>query len=153
MKGMMSFLHLFPEIGPRETRTATISGGDRSLPDDSYGFIELYCVDPDCDCRRVMINVFSETGPTHLATINHAFDPPAIDDPLQEQTFLDPLNVQSRWSPTLLDLFNEVLLDEAYRKRLERHYRLVKDGLHDPSHPIHQIIKKVRRSSAPRRRG
>jgi hypothetical protein len=96
MKGMMSFPHLFPEIGPRETRTAIISGGDRSLPDDSHGFIELYCVDPDCDCRRMMINVFSETGPTHLATINHAFEPPADDDSIREQTFLDPLNVQSR---------------------------------------------------------
>jgi hypothetical protein len=149
MKGMMSFLHLFPEIGPRETRTATISGGDRSLPDDSYGFLELYCVDPDCDCRRVMINVFSETGPTHLATINHAFDPTAIDDPVQEQTFLDPLNVQSRRSPALLDLFKEVLLDEAYRKRLERHYRMVKDALREPEHPIHLVINRSRRQPMP----
>jgi hypothetical protein len=44
MKGMVAFYHLFPEIGTRETRTATIFGRDRSLPDDSYGFIELYCV-------------------------------------------------------------------------------------------------------------
>lgn len=152
MKGMMALLQLFPEIGPIATRTATIFGGDRSLPDDSYGSIELFCVDPDCDCRRVMINVFSETGPTHLATINHAFDPPAADDPIREQTFLDPLNVQSRCSGALLELFEEMLLDTAYRKRLERHYHMVKDALRDPAHPIHQAIRKLRKPSTPRRR-
>jgi hypothetical protein len=60
MEGMMVFYQLFPGIGLRETRTATIFGRDKSLPDDSYGFIELYCVDPDCDYRHVMINVLSE---------------------------------------------------------------------------------------------
>jgi hypothetical protein len=152
MKGMMAFYQLFPEIGPRETRTATIFGRDRSLLNDSYGFVELYCVDPDCDCRRVMINVLSERGRAHLATINHAFEPPAVDGPIREQTFLDPLNVQSRWSIALLELFKEILLDEAYRERLERHYRMVKDALRDPSHPIHQVISRARRSSTRRRK-
>lgn len=152
MKGMMAFYQLFPGIGLRETRTATIFGRDKSLPDDSYGFIELYCVDPDCDCRRVMINVLSERRRAHLATINHAFEPPADDDPVQEQTFLDPLNVQSCWSGVLLGLFKEILLDEAYCERIERHYRMVKDALRDPAHPIHQGISRSRESSAPRRK-
>jgi hypothetical protein len=150
MKGMMVFYQLFPEIGLKETRTAAVFGRDSSLPDDSYGFIELYCVDPACDCRRVMINVLAEKQRTHLATINHAFEPHADDDPVQEQTFLDPLNVQSRWSGALLGLFKEILLDEAYRERLDRHYRMVKDALRDPVHPIHQVISGSRRPSAPR---
>jgi hypothetical protein len=149
---MVAFYHLFPEIGTRETRTATIFGRDSSLPDDSYGFIELYCVDPHCDCRRVMINVFSETGPTHLATINYAFDPPAVDGPIQEQTFLDPLNVQSRWSGALLELFKEILRERAYCERLERHYRMVKEALRDPAHSIHQVINRSKRSSGLRRK-
>ena len=149
---MLAFYQLFPEIGLKETRTATIFGGDRSLPHDSYGFVELYCVDPDCDCRRVMINVLSERGRAHLATINHAFEAPANDDPVQKQTFLDPLNVQSRWSGALLELFKEIILDRAYCERLERHYRMVKDALRDPGHPIHQVIGRSKRSSGLRRK-
>jgi len=96
-----------------------------------------------------MVNVYSKKGNAHLATINHAFEPPADDDSIQEQTFLDPLNVQSRWSGALLELFKEILLDLAYRDRLERHYGMVKDALRDPGHPIHQVINRSRRPSAP----
>ncbi len=29
------------------------------LPDDDYGFLEAYCNDENCDCRRVFFNVIS----------------------------------------------------------------------------------------------
>jgi hypothetical protein len=147
MEGMMAFHQLFPEIGVKETRTAIIFGSARSLPDDSYGFIELYCIDPDCDCRRVMINVLSERHGGHLATINHTFELPAHDHPVPQQTFLDPLNPQSRWSGALLELFKKILLDEVYRERIERHYRMVKDAIRDPVHRIHKVIGRSRGTS------
>jgi hypothetical protein len=57
-----------------------------------------------------MINVLSRHGAQHLATINHAFEKPAKDAPVSEQTFLDPLNRQSKLAPALLELFvNKVL--------------------------------------------
>jgi hypothetical protein len=99
-----------------------------------------------------MVNVYSEKGGAHLTTINHAFEAPADDDSIREQTFLDPLNVQSRWSGALLELFEEILLDVAYRERLERHYRMVKDALRDPEHPIHQVISRLQRPSTPHRK-
>ena len=144
MEAMMPFNVLFPEIGLKETRSAHLLKDDEGLPADSYGFVELYCVDPKCDCRRVMINVFSEKRPAHLATINHAFEPPGRDAPLREQTFLDPLDKQSRYSQALMDLFKKLLsMDPGYRQRIERHYRLVKDALADPAHPIHAVIASV----------
>jgi len=27
------------------------------IPDGEYGFVELYCDEPDCDCRRVVIDI------------------------------------------------------------------------------------------------
>ena len=52
----------FPEVGARETRLVTVPQR-QDLPDWEYGFVELYCDEPDCDCRRVMINVLRpETG-------------------------------------------------------------------------------------------
>ena len=84
----------------------------------------------------VVGNVLSLRTQSHVATINHGFDPPAGDD-LTEQTFLDPLNRQSKWSEALLDLFvNVVLADSAYQQRLLRHYRLIKDAVAGPAHPL-----------------
>lgn len=112
------------------------------VPVDEYGFDELYCVGPKCDCRRVMINVLALHARAHLATINHGFDPPKPDDLPPEQTFLDPLNPQSNWSEALLDLFvNVVLVDEEYRQRLRRHYRIFKNAIDDAAHPCHRIIR------------
>ena len=53
---MIPFAERFPELGARETRSVTaIHRPD--LPDGEYGFLELYCDEPGCDCRRVMIDV------------------------------------------------------------------------------------------------
>jgi hypothetical protein len=134
------------ELAERETRTVTLKApalqyGRLVLPADEYGFDELYCVERACDCRRVMINVLARHARTHVATINHAFDPPTHDYDPPDQTFLDPLNQQSEYSQALLDLFvNLVLADPAYRQRLLRHYRLFKEAVADPTHPCQRLV-------------
>lgn len=137
--GMIGFHHLFPDIAEKEMRTAEVRS-DPVLPPDTYLFVEFYCVDPDCDCRRVMLNVASHKEKKHLATISHAFDIPRSDAPVPEQTFLDPMNVQTEYSKPLLNLFLDVVLEPIYDRRLERHYQIVKEAVADPSHPIHEII-------------
>jgi len=148
--GMVMFHDLFPEVAKRETRVAMIPPGN-PVPPDTYAFVDFYCVDPGCHCRRVMINVLVEGTGRHLATINHAFDASNADDVLG-QTFLDPLNTQTRWSDPLLRLFLELLQDPDYSARLMRHYRLVKDAVDDPANPVHRRLAGVRaeRKRAPR---
>jgi hypothetical protein len=117
----------FPDVARHETRSVTIGPDDTELPADDYLFVEYYCADPSCDCRRVLIAVMSARHRAQIATINHAFEPPSADDLEEDQTFLDPLNPQSDLSPALLELFEVVALgDEAYCRRLERHYDLMK---------------------------
>lgn len=145
--GMLRFGVLFPEVAERETRTVRVSeavppGDPDYLPADEYGFDELYCDERNCDCRRVMINVLARHAGRHVATINHAFEPPAKGELVPEQTFLDPLNRQSQAAPALLDLFVDVLLaDESYRQRLIRHYRMFKNVVDDPAHPGHRRLR------------
>jgi len=123
---MVPFAQRFPDIARLETRTAMVGPDDTELPEDDYTFVESYCADPSCDCRRVLVAVLSARQRAHVATINHAFDPSA-DDVEEYQTYLDPLNPQSDLSPALLELFEEVILrDEVYCRRLERHYDLMK---------------------------
>jgi hypothetical protein len=143
---MMRFGLLFPEVAERETRTVKVfealpADNPGHLPVDEYGFDELYCDERGCDCRRVMINVLARHARQHGATINHAFDRPSKDDPVSEQTFLDPLNGQSPLAEALLGLFvNVVLADEQYRQRLVRHYRMFKNVVDDPAHPAHRLL-------------
>ena len=69
---MVAFHFLFPNIAERETQTMPTCG-NHGLPEDTYVFEEFYCVDHNCDCRRVMLGAWSMRRGQHLATINHAF--------------------------------------------------------------------------------
>lgn len=151
----MRFSVLFQEIAQREQRRLILPDdifefGKLILPQGDYGFEELYCTEPGCDCRRVMLNAWSGHPPVHLATINHAFERPRRNTPVTLQTFLDPLNVQSKWSAAILDLVKKVLLaDHEYRARLVRHYQLFKDAVSDPGHPCQRWLQESETAAPP----
>jgi hypothetical protein len=132
-------------LAERETRTLTTFGQD-GLPADTYGLVEFYCADPDCDCRRVMLGVVSrkhlEIG--HLASISYGFDP----DGEMSGPFLDPLNPQSELAEELLERVRFILSDADYVARLERHYAMVKEAAADPTHPAHRRIAEAAERSA-----
>jgi hypothetical protein len=126
------FFHFFPEQAEAETRTVTLRGHP-VLPDDEYALIEAFCPDPQCDCRRVMLNVAGrrqmELG--FLASVGFGFDRAGeFAGP-----FLDPLNPQSQYADALLELVTQVLADPAYVARLESHYQQVKQAVADAPHP------------------
>jgi hypothetical protein len=152
---MVPFAERFPEIGRIETRSAMVGPGHAELPEDEYIFVENYCTDQSCDCRRVVIAVLSARQRAQIATINYAFVPPSAGDLEHEQIFLDPLNPQSDLSTALLDLFDEVVLeDEAYRRRLERHYNLIKgsSGVRRIVAPGYRTLAPLRRTLTPEER-
>ncbi len=48
----------FPEIAERETRTVTLlDHSDFNLPAAHYSFLEMFCDEPGCDCRKTMIQI------------------------------------------------------------------------------------------------
>jgi len=126
---MLPYIELFPQQGQNECRVAYVSNHNQ-LPPDEYAFLELYCTDTDCDCRRVMINVIGRSH-QHLATLNYGFD----KKDKMAGPFLDPLNPQSKYSKVLLDLFCWILQDSAYRARLENHYQQFKTAIRQKSAP------------------
>ncbi len=114
-----------------------------------YALTEFYCVDPQCDCRRVMLSVFNPVvSKGFLASISFGFDREG-EDP---GPYLDPLNPQSQYANALLSLVGVVLSDPAYIARLESHYRQVKEALADEKHPIHGIIARAGHPRLGRRR-
>lgn len=141
---MLPFHILFPEIGTAETRDMTLARPSDEVPAGAYAFVEFYCVDPACDCRRVLFSVLRRDPPGIVATINHALGPSApASSPEMPPTFLDPLHPQSPFAESLMYLFQKVVLaDELYDQRLKRHYAMVKQAIAEPGHPIHGRIPK-----------
>ena len=142
------FYQHFKEVAERETRNVTVQEGNPwGVPGDEYALVESYCTDPDCDCRRVMLNVLARRqGPA--ATISFGFDP---DGPMPGP-FLDPINPQGRYAEQILALVKQVVLaDPAYVARLERHYRMVKEKLAAPGAPEGRKRSRMR-PQRPRRR-
>ena len=66
------FYERFPEVAEKETRTITIFN-DPELPAGEYGLIEAYCNEPDCDCRRVFLNVCSWQRGERIAVIAYGW--------------------------------------------------------------------------------
>lgn len=131
---MMRLAEIRPDLAKTETRTVVLEIDPAAatpglVPPGVYLFDEWYCIEQGCDCRRVLIQVYSESA-MMLATIGHSFEPPSRDQFLRKQTILDPLFWQSRWASDLMDLFLYTLrIDPAYAERLVRHYEAVKAAI------------------------
>ncbi len=166
---MMRLAAVRPELAENETRTVVLEEDPAvktpsPVPPGAYLFDEWYCVERGCDCRRVLIQVYSASAEA-LATISHAFEPPSKDKFIREKTILDPLFAQSRWASDLMDLFMHVLrVDPAYHDRLMRHYHAVKATIADrtgyrPDAPLPGVlpderqVARARRWESQRRRG
>ena len=107
------------------------------LPDGDYTFIDMYCTDPSCDCRKTMIQVMHDD--IHVATINFGWESPEfyqqwmggdIDEsmpPLHGATI--DITSPNKVSPQgILALFN-ALLDQKWISIMQDHYSAVKAHL------------------------
>jgi hypothetical protein len=132
-----SFHSRFPEIAERETRTVTLLElSDFNLPPAHYSFLEMFCDEPGCDCRRAFFSVVSSLQQDIKAVIAWGWeerefyakwmgdnDPRVIDE--LKGPVLNLASPQSNLAPALLDLFREVLLqDTSYVERVKCHYAM-----------------------------
>lgn len=126
LAGMIPFATRFPELAARETRTVILPCARGGLPAGRFGFLEFYCDDPECDCRRVLLQVRSKEQPeTTLATINYGWESVGFDtkwlhgDRAEARQIKDaslaPINPQSRLAASFLRLLQTVVLrDRPY---------------------------------------
>jgi len=152
----------FPEVAEKETRSITIlRDSDWDLPAGNYGFLDMFCNEPRCDCRRVFLCVISERTKGIEAYIAYGWESLAyyrkwlrFDDPHTISELKGPVlnegNPQSSLAPALLKLFQEVLLkDTEYLERIKRHYNMFRariDGS-GKTKALHSNTRKNRRKS------
>lgn len=140
------FHDLFPEVAERETRTMGILRDQSgALPVEVYAFLEMYCDEPGCDCRRVLFDVISRTRGRTEAVIGWGWEDADFyrqwysgDEPGAIEAMKGPsLNLggaQTEFAPTLLELVRDTLLaDPAYIERIKRHYRMFREQIDKPA--------------------
>lgn len=137
------FHERFPDVAMDEVRTF-FAVNDPELPDDAYTLIEAYCNEPDCDCRRVFFNVYSQERQRVVAVVAYGWESRAfyrewlgMDDPEAIRELKGPalnsLSRQSAFAPIILERVKEILKDPAYVERLKRHYRMFRETVNGPS--------------------
>lgn len=133
-----AFFEFYPDVAENETRVLTLLGrSEYGLPPDEYAFIEMFCDEPGCDCRRVFFHVQSEKH-GNVATIAYGWesrefyvkwfgrnDKSTIDELVGP--FLNLASPQSKYANALLNVVKEILLtDRAYVDRIKKHYSMVR---------------------------
>lgn len=129
----------FPDIGVTETRTVIeFAEGRRG---DTFFFLELYCDEVGCDCRRVIVQVHSErergAGRNGLvASLSYGWEDeqfyrnwasyPLEADDLEELKGpgLQRLAPQTARADEMLAHFRTLLEDATYVQRIKRHYAM-----------------------------
>jgi hypothetical protein len=137
----------FPEIAERETRTIIVLERPGPLPPGHYSLLDMYCDEPGCDCRRVMLSVFVTESKSIEAVIAYGWESHDFyarwfhdDDPEMIRELQGPvLNLGSPQSPrasAILDLVRNVALqDKQYIERLKDHYRVFREVVDGKSGP------------------
>ena len=133
------FHEICQEVAFRETRSIALSDNfGYDLPADDYAFLEMYCSEAGCDCRRVYFQVIAMSNPSVvLAVISWGWETLAFyrkwghypgagqDAKMMKGPVLALLNKQSALAPALLELAKGMLLSSPeYVERIKRHYAL-----------------------------
>ncbi|MBO9609966.1 MAG: hypothetical protein J7639_28675, partial [Paenibacillaceae bacterium] len=128
-----------PDLAEKETRTIMFLKNDSShIPPGNYGLVEYYCVEPDCDCRRVMLHVVSEREREIVAVINFGWESRQFYEKWfgsKDKSWIDDLKgpvlnmsfAQASYARELLMATKDLALsDLAYVNRLKQHYEQFK---------------------------
>ena len=158
------FFERFGDIAEKETRSIIVRNSP-DLPDDKFIFLEMYCNDENCDCRRVFFRVVSGENYAVLAVIAfgwediefysrwyHEKDPQIIRE--IQGPILNSTSQQSVLAPALLNLVRDSLLkDPAYIEQIKRHYWMFKEKVDSKHFKATSISRKQNTQSGKNRKG
>lgn len=133
------FGDLFPDLAARQMIHLWIDPPGMELPVNSYWFLEYYCDEPECDCRRVILDVLGGGYDGRVfASIHYGWetlefyrafdpDPNLANARLLKQGVLNPAAINCDWADVLLsEVRKEVLSDPKAVRRFIKHYEMAK---------------------------
>tara|TARA_B110000037_G_scaffold167729_1_gene190007 strand:- start:7105 stop:7608 length:504 start_codon:yes stop_codon:yes gene_type:complete len=132
---LSSFLPAGEILGPEcEVRTAVLAD-DPHLPVGEYTFIDTYCTDNSCDCRKTIIQIFHVKK--HVATVSYGWESPKfylrwLNNTQERELAKEMSGVSIDYSsPNLVSsegilLFINHLLDEKWISIIKKNYSLIR---------------------------
>ena len=155
---------LLPELAEQETRTITVlDGSSWGLPAGEYAFLEMFCDEPGCDCRRVFFTVMSSFGKRLETVIAYGWESrnfyakwlgmgtPEMIDELQGPV-LNIGSPHSKHAPEILAMAEEFLLsDDSYVDRVKRHYKMFRDEIENRPSLEDRRLARIKRKKAAER--
>ena len=129
-----------PDIARAETQVCTVPApGLPGVPPGNYVLREFYCTEPECDCRRLLVQFLPLRGRTKIAaSINYGWEKPSFyegwsgDARMSREmarATLEPLAEQGPHARPFLQLFEQAIKNPAVVERFRGHYRMVKAAL------------------------
>ncbi|MHC9539741.1 MAG: hypothetical protein AB9903_09475 [Vulcanimicrobiota bacterium] len=117
---IMPYVNLFGREALEESRLLKIEGDD-VLPDDEYGLIEAYCIDPRCDCKIGWITVLARQKGTCVAVMRFRLFP---DD---SQIRIEYVGTTQSQADKMLELLTAMLKEDTqYFALIKSHYKKTK---------------------------
>ncbi|MBK8975033.1 MAG: SEC-C domain-containing protein [Planctomycetes bacterium] len=142
------FRDRFRDLADRETRTIIrLHGSEPGPPAGHYAFLEMFCDEPGCDCRRVLLWVIDTANGRCEAVINFGWEDASFyaawlreDDPDMVAELKGPAlhlgPAQGRHADAFLDLAQQLVLrDTAYVARIQRHYAMFREDVEKGNRP------------------
>jgi hypothetical protein len=150
----------FREVAERETRSITVlPDSGFGLPPGEYGFLEMYCDERGCDCRRVFLYVIRPDHHGPEAVIGWGWEDVEfykrwfkygdLADAIElKGPALNRGSPATSLAPALVELVRNVLLkDPEYVERIKRHYRMFREAVDQP-----KWLRKLGQSGGARKR-
>lgn len=134
----MEFIPAGEIIGERHQIRSVQIEKSLKLPDREYAFIDMYCSDADCDCRKTMIHVLHNGK--HVSTINYCWESQSFyENWMGDNNETNPytpmtgasidISSPNRVDPNeMLGLFNH-LLSDVWIAKFKAHYQAFKAAL------------------------
>ena len=136
---IIPFFKKCPEVGNKEMLHFALKD-EEGLPGGEYSLVEAFCDNPDCDCRNTHIGFFKRKPvPRGLATINYGWE--SINYYIS--VFLDKEEARKVQGTCIIEaetpeigdaalkLFNKILQDTDYSKKIKKHYKMFKHALRE----------------------
>lgn len=162
MSSFSSFFDKFPNLIGSEFRNIfAMEGMYKHIPEGNYGFLELFCDRPNCDCRHAIIHIMTVEPTFKLwAVLRYGWESKKFyinwmgdDSELSEYmpgAFIDKmLSPNDLAAQEFLSVFmNMIKNDKQYAKRIETHYKMYKDAIdHEEKPKPHRLTsEKIERN-------
>ncbi|MFA5830773.1 MAG: hypothetical protein WC878_02990 [Candidatus Paceibacterota bacterium] len=131
----------FEKVADAETRIMRVIDASSLIPAGRYAFVENFCNDDSCDCRKAMINVIdvdnAKSPSDFLATIGFGWEDADFYSEwlggdietgrVMAGSYLESGGRQTNLSGYFLEFWKMVIAqDAAYAARIKKHYDMFK---------------------------